>query len=404
MKRLQLVALLATICAGAARVPSAHAATMYNVIDLGTLGGTSSGLGSGTPISQATAINNSGTVVGVSYTTGNASQHAFSYANGGMMDLGAMSVVGSVANGINASGTVVGTTYRTGASVNAFVYQNGQMTAIGTLYPGHSAGYSYGAAINDQGEVVGNSGFADPGQPDNVPYHAFLDSNGTWTDLGTLGGGSGAMSYATGINDAGQIVGVSDTNPGVGGGAFLWQNGVMTNLGALASGAGSGASGINAEGDIVGSSGVAQINATHAFLYRNGGMIDLGTLGGTWSYGEGINDLDQVVGNSYIAGNNEDDAFLWTNGMMYDMNDLLAPGSTGWNLAYAAAINDDGWVVGYGTNPQGQLEAFLAEPVPEPSSLCLLFVACSVLGAMAAARYRHRKESRSGLANRFAVD
>src|SRR5436309_1280046 len=46
-------------------------------------------------------------------------------------------------------------------------------------------------------------------------------------NLGTLPGGRVSFAYA--INHAGQVVGVSE----VGSGAFLWQNGVMTDLGTL---------------------------------------------------------------------------------------------------------------------------------------------------------------------------
>ncbi len=55
----------------------------------------------------------------------------------------------------------------------------------------------------------------------------------------------------TGINDAGQVVGWSNRSAG-GTFAFLWQNGTMTSLGALSGGIDSFATAINNAGQIVG--------------------------------------------------------------------------------------------------------------------------------------------------------
>ncbi len=57
--------------------------------------------------------------------------------------------------------------------------------------------------------------------------HAFLYSYGTMTDLGTLGAGD--RSWATGINNLGQIIGYSTLGNGYTD-AFLYQNGKMTDL------------------------------------------------------------------------------------------------------------------------------------------------------------------------------
>ena len=62
----------------------------------------------------------------------------------------------------------------------------------------------------------------------NFEHHAFLWENGVMTDLGTLGG---ANSAATGINPAGQIVGGSEMGERLPSGEipshpFLWDKGV----------------------------------------------------------------------------------------------------------------------------------------------------------------------------------
>ena len=108
---------------------------------------------------------------------------------------------------------------------------------------------------NAAGQVVGAATLAN-----DVSQHAVLWTNGQIQDLGTLGGSNSA---ALAINAAGQVVGNSTTIAEVvaGGGtavqhAFLWDNGVMTDLNSLLP-AGSGwfvfgALAINDAGQIVG--------------------------------------------------------------------------------------------------------------------------------------------------------
>jgi probable HAF family extracellular repeat protein len=164
--------------------------------------------------------------------------------------------------------------------------------------------FSRAVDVNDKRQVTGFLG-------DDSGYMAFvwlprpeLGLPAGMSVLGTLPLGDHYGSRASGINDCGQIVGI--TSGGTVPRGFLWQEGVMDDLGAL-EGLGSpwcGAAAINRKGTIVGSSGVMSINSTvHAFATRvrcgdrpDGELVDLGSLSGHWSWAAGVNDKDQIVG------------------------------------------------------------------------------------------------------------
>ena len=176
-------------------------------------------------------------------------------------------------------------------------------------------------------------------------------------DLGTLGG---RYSAATGINDAGQLVGWSETDPASAvRHAFVWdpENG-MVDLGTLG-GDTSEAYGINASGQVVGFSSVGEPWEQHAFLWDPvAGMTDLGTLGGPESYAYGINDAGQVVGRAPPFPSTTPHAFLWD--PVEGMTDL---GTLGGAFSEARGINDDGQIVGWSYLSSGPPHAFLWDSV-----------------------------------------
>ena len=107
---------------------------------------------------------------------------------------------------------------------------------------------------------------------------------------------------------------------------------------------------INDAGDVVGEADVPGSQAHHAFLWREGVMTDLGTLDGS-SHATAINSKGQIVGYFVLTDRTDPPfrhPFIWEKGgPMVDLNTLI-PANSGLELVTADNINERGEIVGVG--------------------------------------------------------
>jgi len=162
--------------------------------------------------------------------------------------------------------------------VKPVIWEDGGIQELPTL-PGDPDGTP--DAINDQGQAVGTSGSCFTLEGSVGVFHNALWQNGTVIDLGNLGSTLG--NEPDDINNRGQVVGFSSvlcTSVGLCLHAWLWTEATgIQDLGTLPSPLNvfSGAHGINDKGQVVGFSCDAFFDCS-AFLWENGVMTDLNTL------------------------------------------------------------------------------------------------------------------------------
>ncbi len=303
---------------------SVNAATIYNVTDLGTLGGDTS---------RGMAINDNGTAVGYSTLPGGEIRAFIWTQSGGMQNLGSISGGDSRAFDINNADNVVGVT-----GPNAFRWTSGSGMVV---IDGSSNGVAYD--LNENSEIVGERNLV--GVDRTIRWDASNTASSPFPTANTQG---------VAINDNNEFVGTN-----FGGTGYFSNGGPRTNLAAFIP------TDLNNSREIVGS--VGSIAALLDFDSSTTTLLGKLALSDSSSRALGINESGTIVGESVGTG-----AFIYdsTMGGLMDLTSLLHPSHSGWTILAAEDINNMGQIIGIGRF-NGMDHAVVLTPVPEPSTIAL---------------------------------
>jgi probable HAF family extracellular repeat protein len=251
----------------------------------------------------------------------------------------------SFAFDLNDAGVVVGTIESASDMrfMHAFKWTAGTVEMLPTL----GGDYSVARSISHSGLAVGAA------QTVARCFHAVVWKKGKASELQTLSNGD--TSYANAINNEGEIVGQSNDGQNRQAKAVRWTvDGAVHVLPTQHGSVFSNALALNNRGQIVG------FDNAEAALWTQSREIELGSFGDEPNVALDVNDPGDVVGSSAEA-EGRMRAFLWRKGHLYNLNRMV-PASSGWVLLSAFRINNRGEILAHGFH-QGQSRLCLLIPL-----------------------------------------
>lgn len=234
--------------------------------------------------------------------------------------------------------------------------------------PGATPNSTEAYGINDSGVVVGVY------HPAGGIWQGFADSGGVFSGVNAFGSND---TYPFAISNNGQIAGVvidaSENSQG-----YVYSNGTYQFVDGDPYPANSTfAYGINDSGEIVLESSPSGSTGFDCDSFLNVGGVNtpISMPGVSNTCATAINDEGVIVGgvsnDDYVTGS----GFIDVDGVFTALN---VPGAT---LTEAYGINNSGQIVGTYIDANGNEQAFLATPAPEPGTWAMILLGLASLGA-----------------------
>ncbi len=347
---------------GAAGAGQTLAAPLYTIKELPASqpGGVSAGY----------RINSHGAVLGFD------SRGPALFAGGGVTDLSGLTVRNGEVRALNDAGHVTGYRQVDTGQFRGFVTTDAGVVALPSL-GGRS---DQPRDLNNAGVVVGSML-----NGEGRSRAAVWTTDGV-TDLGVLAAGH-LHSSATAINNRGEVAGNS------GGRGFIWSQAEgMRDIGDL--GGSVVVTNLNDAGWVIGMADYGDAGPT-AYVYDGMTMIPFGPLGRGMPFLRTIPWAINLAG--VVVGESQDDngdftAFVRRDAEMLQLQTLIDP-ALGWDLRAAYDINDAGQITGEGF-VNGKRRCFVLTPitstaaVPEPGAWAFMILGFGLVGAAARRRTR----------------